>query len=111
MSQRRNRGAKELPVSGEMAKDVYIVTLAASKKSPNKCVWLLRLKCKKHLPGASISELRLLAVKAHTQTFGDSGLSVGYCEPELYEGAPPQNLGEPHITLNCGCLAWQLPLR
>jgi hypothetical protein len=94
-----------------MAADAYLVTLAASKESPNKCVWLLRLKCQEHLQGASRSELRLLAVKAHTQTFGDSGLSVGYCEPEPYEGAIPKNLREPHVTLDCGCLAWQMPFR
>jgi hypothetical protein len=94
-----------------MPKDAYIVTLAASEKSPNRCVWLLRLKCQEHLQGASMSELRLLAVKAHTQTFGDSGLNVGYCEPEAYEEALPQNLGEPHVALDCGCLAWRMPFR
>jgi hypothetical protein len=68
-----------------MAKDAYIVTLAMSEKSPNRYSWFLRLKCEEHLRGPSTSELCRLAVEAHTQTFGDSGLSVGYCNPELYE--------------------------
>jgi hypothetical protein len=93
-----------------MAKDTYIVTLAMSEKSPNRYSWLLRVKCEEHLRDASARELCLLAVKAHIETFGDSGLSVGHCNPELYEGEIPQDLGKPHVNLNCGCLAWGSPL-
>jgi hypothetical protein len=94
-----------------MVKDTYKVTVAMSEKSPNRYSWLLRLKCEEHLRDPSTSKLCLLAVEVHKQTFGDSGLSVGHCNPELYEGEIPQNLGEPHASLNCGCLAWGSPLK
>ena len=89
-----------------MPKDTYIVTLAMSKESPNRYSWLLRLRCEEHLRNASTSELCALAVEAHKQAFGDSGLSVGHCNAEICYQEIPQDPGEPRISMNCGCQAW-----